>query len=88
MIGIIGTAGRGADLGRLSERSFAKMGEIVYDIITNRLQTQCVEADLISGGAAWADHLAVHHFIRGPFSLTSNWIRAMSASQNTTVVVK
>jgi hypothetical protein len=41
------------------------MGEIVHDIITNRLQIQCVEADLISGGAAWADHLAVHHFIRG-----------------------
>ncbi len=65
MIGIIGTAGRNDDAFKLSARSFIKMGEFVHDIVTNRLQIQWNDVDLISGGAAWADHLAVHHFLRG-----------------------
>ena len=65
MIGIIGTAGRGEDVFRLSARSFTKMGEIARTIIEERLQVQCHEADLISGGAAWADHVAAHAFVNG-----------------------
>lgn len=65
MIGIIGTAGRGEDAYRLFERSFIKMGEIVHEIVTQRLQVQCTDIDLISGGAAWADHIAVHNFLTG-----------------------
>lgn len=65
MIGIIGTAGRGEDAYRLSARSFIKMGELVHEIVTRKLQVQCTDVDLISGGAAWADHLAVHHFLAG-----------------------
>lgn len=65
MIGIIGTAGRGIDGMRLRRETFSLMSTFVKDIVNNRLQVKCDEVELISGGAAWADHLAVHHFING-----------------------
>lgn len=54
-IAIIGTAGRGTDSMRLLPSSFAQMVSIADDII----QSITKEPVLVSGGAAWADHVAV-----------------------------
>lgn len=52
-VGIIGTAGRRSDASKLSEASFEKMCDIASSIIGDR------KVHLISGGAPWADHVAV-----------------------------
>jgi hypothetical protein len=56
-VGIIGTAGRGSDARKLSKWMYDKMYTTVSDIIGRRY------VDLVSGGAAWADHLAVKQFL-------------------------
>jgi len=56
-IGIIGTAGRRKDFYRLSEDVYILMLKEVLRIIGDR------NVHLISGGAAWSDHLAVTTFI-------------------------
>lgn len=59
-IGIIGTAGRKDDASRLKSDSFERMYEAACETIT---EWEVKEA--ISGGAAWADHIAVRAFLDG-----------------------
>lgn len=59
--GIIGTAGRNTDNNKLSSEVYDKMYKIAEEIIGPK------EVQLISGGAAWADHIAVRLFHYSPF---------------------
>lgn len=61
-IAIIGTAGRKDDKKRLTAKTYADMTVAVEKIITENITGP---THLISGGAAWADHLAVTLFLRG-----------------------
>lgn len=61
-IGVIGTAGRGDDYNKLCKKKFKLMVETVDKIIF-KLHHDPV---LISGGAAWADHIAVILHDSGP----------------------
>ena len=57
-LGIIGTAGRGEDGKKLSKSSWNRMLAIANETIIR------IKPDyLVSGGAAWSDHLAVQLFI-------------------------
>lgn len=58
MLAIIGTAGRKEDEGRLT----LPMWRDVYKGVRMRTRMMMVE-DLASGGAAWADHLAVQLYL-------------------------
>ncbi len=62
--GIIGTAGRGSDLAKLHENSFAMMRSRVRNIIATIIQPH-EDYRLVSGAAAWADHVAVSLFLLG-----------------------
>ena len=63
-ISIIGTAGRKQDGQRLNKALFLKMIQTANDIIPQYCpQDRTVE--LVSGGAAWADHVAVCLYLRG-----------------------
>jgi hypothetical protein len=53
-LGIIGTAGRGDDADRLTTRHFRVMTEMAV-----RVAESVGATDLVSGGAPWADHVAV-----------------------------
>lgn len=56
-LAVIGTAGR--------DKS-APMTLQLWEAMTSDLKTRLQPGDvLVSGGAAWADHLAVHAFLRG-----------------------
>lgn len=57
-VAVIGTAGRGKDAERLYSVDFLRM----CDITNNILKTLTNEPYLVSGGAAWADHIAVNLF--------------------------
>jgi hypothetical protein len=61
-VGIIGTAGRGADAKRLSGFMYERMYSVAKDIIGPRY------VDLVSGGAAWSDHIAVKLFLYSPMN--------------------
>ncbi len=58
-LAIIGTAGRGADARRLTPRHFADMVEVARLIVDD-----VGPVELVSGGAAWADHVAVVLFLQ------------------------
>lgn len=60
VIGIIGTAGRKDDALRLKSDSFERMYNAACDTISEWGVTEAV-----SGGAAWADHIAVRAFLDG-----------------------
>lgn len=62
-IGIIGTAGRKEDFNKLSRRLFVKMKDKAWDYITTQLLLKESDICLISGGAAWADHVAVTMYL-------------------------
>jgi len=59
-LGVIGTAGRRDDAARLSADSFKRMTAVLVEFVRER-----EIATLVSGGAAWADHLAVALFNKG-----------------------
>lgn len=59
-IAIIGTAGRGEDQHRLKPEHFEIMTTIVKGIIKSLTDDPYV----VSGGAAWADHIAVALFLQ------------------------
>lgn len=52
LVAVIGTAGRGKDSERLRPGDY----DLMYEILLKVLPEKC---EIISGGAAWADHLAV-----------------------------
>lgn len=61
IIGIIGTAGRGPDGAKLNRAVYDKMYAIAEKFVLGIGQPSMV----ISGGAAWADHLAISLFLNG-----------------------
>jgi len=63
-LAVIGTAGRKDDAARLSGTMFDKMYIKLLQVIDHieRYGPEPVDT-LVSGGAAYADHLAVHHFL-------------------------
>ena len=58
-IGIIGTAGRGSDGNILTKAHFERMTNAAL-ILMNHLNINPETARIVSGGAAWADHVAVN----------------------------
>lgn len=62
--GIIGTAGRGEDLNRMDDETFFIMRASARNII-NSLLVPHEQYAVVSGGAAWSDHIAVSLFLRG-----------------------
>lgn len=65
--GIIGSAGRGEDIAKITEETFFIMRASVRKIIQSLLVPNEQYA-VVSGGAAWADHVAVSLFNRGEAS--------------------
>jgi hypothetical protein len=64
-IGVIGTAGRNDDKDKLNAETWRHMLEDLVGIINllPELNKAQETIDLVSGGAAWADHMAVHLFL-------------------------
>ncbi|RMD99269.1 MAG: hypothetical protein D6812_11870 [Deltaproteobacteria bacterium] len=60
-VAIIGTAGRREDGARLDARAWSKMQEDVKQ----RIEELGHDVELVSGGSAWADHLAVWLYLQG-----------------------
>lgn len=62
-VGIIGTAGRREDGAKMTKEIFEQMVEKTEQIVTQqfRLNKNCVT--FVSGGSAWADHIAVKCFL-------------------------
>lgn len=56
-VGIIGTAGRGSDAKKLNKDIYDKMYKVACDLVGRD------SVYLVSGGAAWCDHLAVRMFL-------------------------
>lgn len=63
-IGIIGTAGRKKDAVKLDMPTYEKMYERLL-VELDRLEPDVSKRHLVSGGAAWADHLAVLAYLDG-----------------------
>lgn len=61
-LAIIGTAGRGEDSSRMSHNLYVAMIQKVHQVIDRLEQNGCNVTTLVSGGAAWADHIAVSLF--------------------------
>lgn len=62
-IGIIGTAGRGDDYAKLDLDLFVEMHEAALKLAEQL--SNGTDLHLISGGAGWADHIAVSLYIAG-----------------------
>ena len=60
-VSIIGTAGRKSDGSKLNPKIFVDMVKTALDTIKNVWKLEDVE--LVSGGAAYADHVAVKLFL-------------------------
>jgi hypothetical protein len=63
-IAVIGTAGRYEDGDKLSIQKYEEMNSIVEKLAA-KLQKESNSVVLVSGGAAWADHVAVNVFNKG-----------------------
>lgn len=61
-IGIIGSAGRDTHGELLGKFGYSKAWEAMYEYLCSMIKS---EVHLISGGAAWADHLAIRFFLEG-----------------------
>lgn len=61
-IGIIGTAGRKEDANRMSKELYDKMKILIYRMIIY-IEPDFSKIQLVSGGAAWSDHLAVSLYL-------------------------
>lgn len=62
--GVIGTAGR-SNQNLLSEDLYWSMVDRVYETLSNLQSCGGDDIELVSGGAAWADHVAVTLFNQG-----------------------
>ncbi|KAI8846683.1 hypothetical protein BC829DRAFT_418953 [Chytridium lagenaria] len=67
-VAVIGTAGRGPDGARMSKDLFERMVVKCEDILINIWKMRWDDIHLVSGGAAWADHIAVKLFLAHPTS--------------------
>lgn len=65
-LAIIGTAGRKNDFDNLDASKFRRMISIAHALILNQEITH-----LVSGGAAWADHVAVSLALKGVIPLSN-----------------
>lgn len=63
-LSIIGTAGRGDDYARLDRAVYDRMADVARSAV-RRLAGEGPLPALVSGGAAWADHLAVRLALEG-----------------------
>lgn len=61
-IAIVGSAGRGEDGSRMSKPVFDAMVEKARDVISR--EGELGDVVLVSGGAAWADHVAVDLYLQ------------------------
>lgn len=61
---IIGTAGRGDDAKRLSKAHYDAMCIVAEGLIDQFGENNYPITTLVSGGAAWADHVAVNLFLK------------------------
>jgi hypothetical protein len=61
---IVGTAGRGDDAKRLSRNHFDAMVIVAESLIDQFKENNYEITHLVSGGAAWADHVAVKLFLK------------------------
>jgi len=64
-VGIAGSAGRKEDAEKLDRHIWLKMRDKVMDYLDNNIPEDYDQVCLISGGAAWSDHLAVSIFNSG-----------------------
>lgn len=60
-LAIIGTAGRKDDAPKLTRDSFVAMSKATKEVFTKH----DIISWLVSGGAAWADHIAVRAYLKG-----------------------
>jgi hypothetical protein len=70
-IAIIGTSGRDHDIPKLSNHSFLDMctkTEALLESMFNISETMGQSICFVSGGAAWADHVAIHMYKKYPNS--------------------
>lgn len=63
-IAVVGTAGRGDKVALMTASVFNKMIESAIDTIENKWKIPWSRVDLVSGGAAWSDHVAVRLYMR------------------------
>lgn len=70
-VGIIGTAGRQGLDQQLNPLLFEKMVAEAHRIITKDWKLSPADVKLVSGGAAWADHVAVRLFSHSPYHYQS-----------------
>ncbi len=78
-VAIIGAAGGRGAHERLSKAAFARMCATARRVITEDLRLDPKRVHLVSGGAAWSDHIAVRLFLGGGFAgltllLPARWI--------------
>ena len=64
-LAIIGTAGRKDDKKRLSSESFVSMCNIAKSLVSTLKKNNYPITHLVSGGSAWADHVAVSLYLKG-----------------------
>lgn len=67
-VGIIGTSGRQGLHQQLSEELFEDMLVRARQLIVDEWQLKPAQVELVSGGAAWADHVAVRLFASKEFA--------------------
>lgn len=63
-VAIIGTAGRNEDADKMSEQLFERMVAHAALTLRNKWHLPNERVVLVSGGSAWADHVAVRLFLR------------------------
>jgi len=62
-ISIIGTAGRKHDISKLDKMIYSKMVSKVRDLVNEIIKiNNLTQFELVSGGAAWTDHIAISLF--------------------------
>jgi len=66
-VSIIGTAGRKEDHAKLTKEVFNSMKKRAMEIIKNVFQLDISSVTLVSGGSAWADHIAVRLWLESLF---------------------
>ena len=58
-VAVVGTAGRGVDGSKMTSSLFRCMIDAALGTVTHRFRLRTQQIVLVSGGAAWADHVAV-----------------------------
>lgn len=85
-VGIIGSAGRRSDAKKMTKELFYAMMRKTEALITQRLRLSLSHVRLVSGGAAWADHIAVMEYLEEKvpelsLHLPTEWSQESSSPQ-------